>query len=130
MQIFIEIRPLGRKLCYFENLVFFSFRKCSKASASTDAEFLHALTYHIDLENILSSCKSAHRRQIYVHKTNFRSKMLIRLMKVFGGGKLIGPLLIGLGSPIEVAPLRASTSEILNLASIAAYSSDVIDYSN
>ena len=53
-----------------------------------------------------------------------------KLMKVFGGGKLIGPLLIGLGSPIEVAPLRASTSEILNLASIAAYSSDVIDYSN
>ena len=50
-----------------------------------------------------------------------------KLMKVFGGGKLIGPLLIGLGSPIEVAPLRASTSEILNLASIAAYSSDVID---
>ena len=37
---------------------------------------------------------------------------------------------IGLGQPIEVAPLRASTSEILNLASIAAYSSDVIDYSN
>ncbi len=53
-----------------------------------------------------------------------------KLMKVFGGGKLIGPLLIGLGSPIEVAPLRASTSEILNLASIAAYSSDVIDYSD
>ena len=52
-----------------------------------------------------------------------------KLMKVFGGGKLIGPLLIGLGSPIEVAPLRASTSEILNLASIAAYSSDVIDLS-
>ena len=53
-----------------------------------------------------------------------------KLMKVFGGGKLIGPLLIGLGLPIEVAPLRASTSEILNLASIASYSSDVIDYSN
>ncbi len=52
-----------------------------------------------------------------------------KLMKVFGGGKLIGPLLIGLGYPIEVAPLRATTSEILNLASIAAYSSDVIDYS-
>ena len=51
-----------------------------------------------------------------------------KLMKVLGGGKLIGPLLIGLGSPIEVAPLRASTSEILNLASIAAYSSQVIDY--
>jgi malate dehydrogenase (oxaloacetate-decarboxylating)(NADP+) len=52
-----------------------------------------------------------------------------KLMKVFGGGKNIGPLLIGLGQPIEVAPLRATTSEILNLASIASYSSDVIDYS-
>ena len=51
-----------------------------------------------------------------------------KLMKSFGGAKLIGPLLIGLGLPIEVAPLRSSTSEILNLASIAAYSSDVIDY--
>ncbi len=53
-----------------------------------------------------------------------------KLMKVFGGGKLIGPLLIGLGLPIEVAPLRSSTSDILNLASIAAFSSDIIDYSN
>ncbi len=51
-----------------------------------------------------------------------------KLMKSFGGAKLIGPLLIGLDQPIEVAPLRSSTSDILNLASIAAYSSDVIDY--
>ena len=53
-----------------------------------------------------------------------------KLMKVYGGAKLIGPLLIGLGLPIEVAPLRSSTSDILNLASIAAYSSHVIDYNN
>ncbi len=51
-----------------------------------------------------------------------------KLMKVYGDAKLIGPLLIGLGLPIEVAPLRSSTSDILNLASIAAYSSHVIDY--
>ena len=49
-------------------------------------------------------------------------------MKEYGGAKLIGPLLIGLGLPIEVAPLRSSTSDILNLASIAAYSAHVIDY--
>ena len=49
-------------------------------------------------------------------------------MKSFGDAKLIGPLLIGLDLPIEVAPLRSSTSDILNLASIAAYSADVIDY--
>ncbi len=51
-----------------------------------------------------------------------------KLMKTFGDTKVIGPLLIGLGLPIEIAPLRSSTSEIINLASIAAYSSEVIKY--
>jgi malate dehydrogenase (oxaloacetate-decarboxylating)(NADP+) len=54
----------------------------------------------------------------------------VKLMKTFGGAKLIGPLLIGLSLPIEIAPLRSSSSDILNLASIAAYSSEVIDYKN
>ncbi len=51
-----------------------------------------------------------------------------KIIKSMSRAKVIGPLLIGLGLPIEIAPLRTSTSEILNLASIAAYSADVIDY--
>jgi malate dehydrogenase (oxaloacetate-decarboxylating)(NADP+) len=51
-----------------------------------------------------------------------------KMMKSLGDSKVIGPLLVGLGLPIEIAPLRSSTSEIINLASIAAYSADVIDY--
>ena len=51
-----------------------------------------------------------------------------KMMKSLGNTKVIGPLLIGLGQPIEIAPLRSSTSEIINLASVAAYSADVIDY--
>ena len=51
-----------------------------------------------------------------------------KIMKTLGGAKVIGPLLIGLGQAIEIAPLRSSTSDILNLASIAAYSAGVINY--
>ncbi len=51
-----------------------------------------------------------------------------KIMKTLGGAKVIGPLLIGLGAAIEIAPLRSSTSDILNLASVAAYSAGVIDY--
>ena len=53
-----------------------------------------------------------------------------KLMKTIGGAKTIGPLLIGLGLPIEIAPLRSSPNDILNLASVAAFSSEVIDYKN
>ena len=51
-----------------------------------------------------------------------------KMMRELGGAKVIGPLLIGLGQPIEIAPLRSSTSDILNLASVAAYSASVISY--
>ena len=51
-----------------------------------------------------------------------------KMMKTLSDSKVIGPLLIGLGQPIEIAPLRSSTSEILNLASVAAYSAGVINY--
>ena len=51
-----------------------------------------------------------------------------KIMKTLGGAKVIGPLLIGLAQPIEIAPLRSSTSEILNLASVAAYSAGIINY--
>ena len=53
-----------------------------------------------------------------------------KLMRTIGGAKTIGPLLIGLGLPIEIAPLRSSSNDILNLASVAAFSSEVIDYKN
>ena len=52
-----------------------------------------------------------------------------KILKTLGGAKVIGPLLIGLGQAIEIAPLRSSTSDILNLASVAAYSAGVINYS-
>ena len=51
-----------------------------------------------------------------------------KMMKTLGDTTVIGPLLIGLSLPIEIAPLRTSTSEIINLASFAAYSADVVDY--
>ena len=50
------------------------------------------------------------------------------MMRPFGATKVIGPLLNGLGQPIEIAPFRSATSGLIKLASIAAYSADVIDY--
>jgi len=51
-----------------------------------------------------------------------------KIMKSLGGAKVIGPLLVGLGQPIEIAPLRSSTSDIINIASVAAYSAGIINY--
>jgi malate dehydrogenase (oxaloacetate-decarboxylating)(NADP+) len=51
-----------------------------------------------------------------------------KLLRELGGSTLIGPMLIGLNRPIEIATLRSKVSDIFNMAAIAAFSSDVIRY--
>ncbi len=52
-----------------------------------------------------------------LHSAHISSKLLRHL----GGGTVIGPLLIGLSKPVQILPMNASVSEIINLAAIAAY---------
>ena len=44
-----------------------------------------------------------------------------RLMHRLGGGTTIGPLLIGMEKPVQVVPMDASVSQIVDMACLAAY---------
>ena len=81
-----------------------------------------------EYKNLYPFSKIVGNANILIMPGQHSAAISYKLMKTIGDTKVIGPLLIGLGLPIEIAPLRSSTSEILNLASIAAYSSQVIDY--
>ena len=52
-----------------------------------------------------------------LHSANIASKLLQQL----GGGTVIGPLLVGLSKPVQIVPMNATVSDILNVAAIAAY---------
>ncbi|WP_440655143.1 NADP-dependent malic enzyme [Candidatus Pelagibacter sp. HIMB1506] len=81
-----------------------------------------------DYEDLYPFAKIVGKANILIMPGQHSAAISYKLMKTLGDTKVIGPLLIGLGLPIEIAPLRSSTSEIINLASIAAYSSEVIEY--
>ena len=44
-----------------------------------------------------------------------------KLVKVLGGATLMGPLLIGLDKPVQIAPLMGSVNDIMTAAAFAAY---------
>jgi malate dehydrogenase (oxaloacetate-decarboxylating)(NADP+) len=46
-----------------------------------------------------------------------------RLAHHLGGGSTIGPLLIGMEKPVQIVPMDASSSQIVDLACLAAYQS-------
>ena len=81
-----------------------------------------------EYEELYPFSKIVGKANILIMPGQHSAAISYKMMKTLGDTKVIGPLLIGLGLPIEIAPLRSSTSELINLASIAAYSADVIDY--
>jgi malate dehydrogenase (oxaloacetate-decarboxylating)(NADP+) len=52
-----------------------------------------------------------------LHTANVSSKLLQQL----GGGTVIGPLLLGLVKPVQIVPMNATVSDILNIAAFAAH---------
>ena len=52
-----------------------------------------------------------------IHSASIATK----LVQSLGGATVIGPVLLGLGKPVQIAPLSASVSKILNMAMMAAY---------
>jgi malate dehydrogenase (oxaloacetate-decarboxylating)(NADP+) len=43
------------------------------------------------------------------------------MTEVIGGATVIGPLLVGLSKSVQIAPLGARMSDIVNMAALAAY---------
>jgi malate dehydrogenase (oxaloacetate-decarboxylating)(NADP+) len=102
--------------------------KTKKIDFDFDGEMQPDVALNPAYKEIYPFSKIVGNANILIMPALHSASISVKIMKTFGGAKLIGPLLIGLGLPIEVAPLRSSPSEILNLASIAAYSSEVINY--
>ena len=55
------------------------------------------------------------------------ASIALRLLKSAGGATVIGPMLVGLEKPVQIARLGSSVSDIVNLAGIAAYDLNTVD---
>ena len=51
------------------------------------------------------------------HSASISTKMLQEL----GGATVIGPLLVGLDRPVQIVPLGAKDSQLVNMAALAAF---------
>ena len=94
-----------------------------------DGDMQPDVALNSEYEELYPFAKIVGKANILIMPGQHSAAISYKLMKTIGDAKVIGPLLIGLGLPVEIAPLRTSTSELINLASIAAYSAEKIDYS-
>jgi malate dehydrogenase (oxaloacetate-decarboxylating)(NADP+) len=50
-----------------------------------------------------------------------------QLVKSLGGAEVLGPILLGLSKPVQICPLGASVSKILNHATVCAYDRELVE---
>ena len=102
--------------------------KEKKVDFKFDGDMQPDVALNLDYKELYPFSKIVGNANILIMPGQHSAAISYKMMKTLSNAKVIGPLLIGLGLPIEIAPLRSSTSEIINLASIAAYSADINDY--
>ena len=119
-------QPLTNRTKHIKNAV--EILREKNVDFEFDGDMQPDVALNEEYKNLYPFSKIVGNANILIMPGQHSAAISYKMMKTLGDTKVIGPLLIGLGLPIEIAPLRSSTSEILNLASIAAYSADVIDY--
>jgi malate dehydrogenase (oxaloacetate-decarboxylating)(NADP+) len=119
-------QPITSRTKHIRNAV--EILKQRKVDFEFDGDMQPDVALDEDYKNLYPFSKIVGNANILIMPGQHSAAISYKMMKTLGDTKVIGPLLIGLGLPIEIAPLRTSVSEIINLASIAAYSADVINY--
>ena len=66
-------------------------------------------------------CRLSDTANVLVMPAFHSASISTHMLQEFGGATLIGPLIVGLNRPVQIVPLGARDSDIVNMAALAAF---------
>jgi malate dehydrogenase (oxaloacetate-decarboxylating)(NADP+) len=66
-------------------------------------------------------CRLTDTANVLIMPAIHAASISTKLLRVLGGSTLIGPLLVGLKRPVQIVPMTATVSDLVNMAALAAY---------
>ncbi|WP_428248889.1 NADP-dependent malic enzyme [Ferrovibrio sp.] len=93
----------------------------SEVNFEYDGEMSAAVALNPDLQKIYPFCRLSGPANVLIMPGLHSALISAQLLQELGGGTVIGPLLVGLEKPVQIAQMGASLSDIVNLAALAAY---------
>ncbi len=93
----------------------------SEVNFEYDGEMSAAVALNPDLQKIYPFCRLSGPANVLIMPGLHSALISSQLLQELGGGTVIGPLLVGLEKPVQIAQMGASLSDIVNLAALAAY---------
>ena len=92
-----------------------------KVDFEYDGEMSPDVALEASIRALYPFCRLTGDANVLVMPGLHSAHILARLMHHLGGGTTIGPLLIGMERPVQIVPMDASVSQIVDVACIAAY---------
>jgi malate dehydrogenase (oxaloacetate-decarboxylating)(NADP+) len=66
-------------------------------------------------------CRLSDSANVLIMPAIHSASISTKLVQLLGGATVIGPILVGLGRPVQIAPLSGSVNDILAMAALAAF---------
>jgi malate dehydrogenase (oxaloacetate-decarboxylating)(NADP+) len=89
-----------------------------------DGEMAADVALNRDAMGMYPFCRLSDTANVLVMPAIHSASISTKLLGELGGASLIGPLLVGLEKSVQIAPMGAAVSDLVNLAAIAAYGLD------
>jgi malate dehydrogenase (oxaloacetate-decarboxylating)(NADP+) len=86
-----------------------------------DGEMTASIALNMELRPLYPFCRLSAPANVLIMPALHSAHISSKLLKELGGGKTIGPLLIGLEKSIQVVTMDATASDMVNMAAIAAH---------
>ncbi len=91
-----------------------------KVDFEYDGEMAPDAALNPDIMKLYPFCRLSGPANILIMPGLNAANISSKLMRELGGGTVIGPILVGLSKPVQILPMNASVSSILNLTALAA----------
>jgi malate dehydrogenase (oxaloacetate-decarboxylating)(NADP+) len=92
-----------------------------KVDFAYDGEMAADVALDPELRALYPFCRLAGPANVLIMPALHSANIAAKLLQQLGGGTVIGPLLVGLSKPVQILPMNATVSDILNIAAIAAH---------
>jgi malate dehydrogenase (oxaloacetate-decarboxylating)(NADP+) len=139
--IAVESAMVARRLGYEPRVALLAFSNFGHPAGERSQKVIEAVkildSRHVDFEydgemgadvalnkDLMASypfCRLSGPANVLVMPAFHSASISVKMMQEMGGATVIGPLLVGFDKPVQIVPLGAKDTDIVNMAALAAY---------
>jgi malate dehydrogenase (oxaloacetate-decarboxylating)(NADP+) len=86
-----------------------------------DGEMAADVALNMDKMKLYPFCRLSEPANVLIMPAFHSASIATKMLQELGGSTVIGPLLVGLSKPVQIAPLGATDTTLVNIAALAAF---------